>query len=145
MVPVRDGQNLILLNGPGAVGIASLHRRAGNTCLRSRGVLYAVSTMSCSILIRLEHTMTQQCTHLDTIRDVRPNTPGCEECLKTGDTWVHLRMCLHCGHVGCCNSSKNRHATKHFHATRHPIARSIEPGENWAWCYVDELVLDIEK
>jgi uncharacterized UBP type Zn finger protein len=89
--------------------------------------------------------MTQQCTHLDTIRDVRPNTPGCEECLKAGDTWVHLRMCLHCGHVGCCNSSKNRHATKHFHATKHAIARSIEPGENWAWCYVDELLLDIEK
>jgi uncharacterized UBP type Zn finger protein len=89
--------------------------------------------------------MTQQCTHLGTIRDVRPNTPGCEECLKTGDTWVHLRMCLHCGHVGCCNSSKNRHATKHFHATKHAIARSIEPGENWAWCYVDELLLDIEK
>jgi uncharacterized UBP type Zn finger protein len=89
--------------------------------------------------------MTQQCTHLDTIRNVRPNTQGCEECLKTGDTWVHLRMCLHCGHVGCCNSSKNRHATKHFRATKHPIARSIEPGENWAWCYVDELLLDIEK
>lgn len=89
--------------------------------------------------------MTQQCTHLDTIRDVRPNTPGCEECLKMGDTWVHLRMCLHCGHVGCCNSSKNRHATKHFHKTKHPIARSIEPGESWAWCYVDELELDIEK
>jgi hypothetical protein len=89
--------------------------------------------------------MTQQCTHLDTIRNVSPNTPGCEECLKTGDTWVHLRMCLHCGHVGCCNSSKNRHETKHFHATKHAIARSIEPGENWAWCYVDELSLDIEQ
>ena len=89
--------------------------------------------------------MTQQCTHLDTIRDVSPNTAGCEECLKTGDAWVHLRMCLHCGHVGCCNSSKNRHATKHFRATKHAIARSIEPGENWAWCYVDELLLDIDK
>ena len=59
---------------------------------------------------RTEHIMPQQCTHLDTIRDVSPNTQGCEECLKMGDTWVHLRMCLHCGHVGCCNSSKNKHA-----------------------------------
>ena len=89
--------------------------------------------------------MTQQCTHLDTIRDVNPNTQGCEECLKTGDTWVHLRMCLHCAHVGCCNSSKNKHAAKHFHARKHPIARSIEPEENWAWCYVDELLLDIAE
>lgn len=86
--------------------------------------------------------MSQECTHLDTIRDVSPNTLGCEECLKTGDTWVHLRMCMHCGHVGCCNSSKNKHAIKHFLAIKHPIMRSIEPGENWAWCYVDELLLD---
>jgi uncharacterized UBP type Zn finger protein len=88
--------------------------------------------------------MAQECTHLDTIRDVSPNTPGCEECLKMGDTWVHLRMCLHCGHVGCCNSSKNQHAGKHFRGTKHPIMRSIEPGENWAWCYVDELMLELE-
>ena len=88
--------------------------------------------------------MHQQCTHLDTIRDVSPNTQGCGECLKTGDTWIHLRMCLHCGHVGCCNSSKNKHAAKHFRATKHPIARSIEPGENWAWCYVDELMFDLK-
>ena len=88
--------------------------------------------------------MAQECTHLDTIRDVNPNTPGCEECLKMGDTWVHLRMCLHCGHVGCCNSSKNKHASKHFRGTKHPIMRSIEPGENWAWCYVDELMLELE-
>jgi uncharacterized UBP type Zn finger protein len=91
-----------------------------------------------------ERTMAQQCTHLDTIRNVKPNTEGCEECLKIGDTWVHLRMCLHCGHVGCCNSSKNKHATKHFHATKHPIAQSIEPGESWAWCYVDDIMLDME-
>ena len=88
--------------------------------------------------------MAQECTHLDTIRDVSPNTPGCEECLKMGDTWVHLRMCLHCGHVGCCNSSKNKHAGKHFRGSKHPIMRSIEPGENWAWCYVDELILELE-
>src|SRR5271167_2101025 len=83
-----------------------------------------------------------QCKHLDQIKDVQPNTKGCEECLKMGDRWVHLRLCLTCGHVGCCDSSKNRHATKHFHATNHPIMRSIEPGEAWGWCYIDEIELD---
>ena len=83
------------------------------------------------------------CTHLDQIRDVKPLTPnGCEECLKMGDTWVHLRLCLECGHVGCCDSSKNKHATKHFHRTKHPIMKSFEPGENWGWCYIDEVELD---
>lgn len=84
--------------------------------------------------------MLPSCTHLDQIRDVSPQTQGCEECLATGDLWVHLRVCLSCGHVGCCDSSKNRHATKHFRATGHPIAASGEPGETWAWCFVDELV-----
>ncbi len=83
--------------------------------------------------------MSERCTHLDQIRPVSPNTDGCEECLKTGDEWVHLRLCLTCGHVGCCDSSKNKHATKHFHATQHAIMKSIEPGEEWGWCYVDEI------
>ena len=78
------------------------------------------------------------CRHLDQIRDVQPNTRGCEECLKMGDEWVHLRLCLTCGHVGCCDSSRNQHATKHFRSTQHPIMRSLEPGEEWAWCFVDE-------
>lgn len=82
------------------------------------------------------------CTHRDQIRNVQPNTRGCEECLKAGDPWRHLRMCLACGHVGCCDSSLNKHATKHFHATRHPIMRSIEPGESWMWCYIDEVMLN---
>jgi len=82
------------------------------------------------------------CTHLNQIRDVKPSAAGCEECLKMKDRWVHLRMCLTCGHVGCCDSSKNKHATKHFHATSHPIVRSIEPGERWRWCYVDELMME---
>ena len=81
------------------------------------------------------------CTHLDQIRDVSPTTQGCEECLKTGDAWVHLRMCLSCGHVGCCDSSRNRHATQHFHATQHPLMRSAEPGEDWRWCHVDRTYL----
>ena len=84
-----------------------------------------------------------QCLHLDQIRPVRPTTPdGCEECLKTGSWWVHLRLCLSCGHVGCCDSSPNKHATKHFHRTRHPIVRSFEPAEDWAWCYVDQIMLE---
>jgi tellurite resistance protein TerC len=82
------------------------------------------------------------CTHRDQITNVTPNTEGCEECLQSGDRWVQLRMCLACGHVGCCDSSKNKHATAHFHATGHPIMRSIEPGESWKWCYVDRLMLD---
>lgn len=81
------------------------------------------------------------CAHREQIRDVAPRTQGCEECLKIGGRWVHLRMCRTCGHVGCCDSSPNRHATAHFRATDHPIVRSIEPGESWSWCYVDEEVL----
>ena len=82
------------------------------------------------------------CTHRDQIKDVAPSSTGCAECLKKGDQWVQLRMCLKCGHVGCCDSSKNKHATAHFHATGHPIMRSIEPGESWKWCYVDRTTLD---
>ncbi len=81
------------------------------------------------------------CTHLDQIRDVEPGTQGCEECLQTGDTWVQLRKCLTCGHVGCCDSSKNTHATKHFNATDHPIIQSFQPGETWRWCYVDQAMV----
>jgi len=82
------------------------------------------------------------CSHLDQIRNVTPRTKGCEECLKIGDSWVHLRMCLTCGHVGCCDTSRNKHATKHFKGTGHAIMRSIEPGEDWAWCFVDEIELE---
>lgn len=82
------------------------------------------------------------CAHLKDIQNVRPSAKGCEDCLRIGDTWVHLRLCLSCGHVGCCDSSKNKHATKHSHATHHPLVRSFEPGETWGWCYVDELMFD---
>jgi uncharacterized UBP type Zn finger protein len=81
------------------------------------------------------------CTHRDQIKNVAPKTKGCEECLKMGDEWVQLRMCLSCGHVGCCDSSKNKHATKHFQATAHSIMRTIEPGESWKWCYVDRMMV----
>jgi uncharacterized UBP type Zn finger protein len=83
--------------------------------------------------------MPEECTHLDQIKVRQTNKHVCEDCVKTGDTWVHLRMCLICGHVGCCDSSKNKHATKHFHHVKHPLIRSIEPGESWVWCYVDEV------
>ncbi len=84
--------------------------------------------------------MAGKCTHLDQIKVRETNQHECEECAKSGETWVHLRMCLTCGHVGCCDSSKNKHATKHFHRTQHPLMRSIEPGENWMWCYVDGIM-----
>jgi uncharacterized UBP type Zn finger protein len=84
----------------------------------------------------------QQCSHLDQIRAVTPSAEGCEDCLKTGDTWVHLRLCETCGHVGCCDSSPNRHATKHFYATQHPIIKSFEPGEDWGYCYPDDLFFE---
>lgn len=82
------------------------------------------------------------CTHTDQIRPAHPRTDGCEECLKMGDRWVHLRTCLECGHVGCCDSSKNRHASKHFRSSKHPLVQSKEPGEDWIWCYLDEVVLE---
>ena len=83
----------------------------------------------------------QRCTHLNQIRGVTPSANGCEECLQMGDTWMHLRECLICGYVGCCDSSKNKHATKHFLAMGHPIIRSFEPGENWRWCYIDQVLI----
>jgi len=86
--------------------------------------------------------MGQACKHLTEIRNVVPSANGCEECLKTGSRWLHLRLCLACGHVGCCDDSPNRHATQHFHATKHPLMRSFEPGETWGWCYVDEEFFD---
>ena len=87
--------------------------------------------------------MATQCTHMGTIKKgVKPNAlKSCEECLKMGDTWMHLRMCLECGHVGCCDSSKNRHARAHFKETTHPLIQSAERGEDWRWCYVDEAYL----
>ena len=86
--------------------------------------------------------MAPTCTHLDQVREVTPSADGCEDCLKSGDGWVHLRLCMTCGHVGCCDSSRNKHATRHFRGAHHPIIRSFEPGEDWGWCYVQELALD---
>ena len=82
------------------------------------------------------------CGHLDQVQDVTPDsTEGCSDCLAIGSRWVHLRMCLSCGHVACCDSSPNRHATAHSTATTHPVIRSMEPGEDWRWCYVDRTLV----
>jgi hypothetical protein len=83
--------------------------------------------------------MVQKCMHLSEIHKVHPSGTGCKECLETGDSWVHLRLCLSCGHVGCCDDSKNKHATAHFNRVHHPIMRSLESGESWRWCYVDQI------
>ena len=88
--------------------------------------------------------MTDSCPHQRDIRDVTPSADGCEECLKMGSWWVHLRLCRICGHVGCCDDSPNRHASAHAHAASHPIIRSLEPGEDWNWCYIDEIAFLVD-
>lgn len=89
--------------------------------------------------------MSDECTHLAQMTVDKPRGErGCEECLASGDSWVHLRLCRSCGHVGCCDDSKNKHATKHFKATKHPIISSLEPGETWSWCFVDNVAFVVE-
>jgi uncharacterized UBP type Zn finger protein len=83
-----------------------------------------------------------QCLHLKTIKFTDSPVRECKDCVKLGDLWVHLRLCTECGYVGCCDSSKNKHATKHFHSTSHPIIKSQQPGESWMWCYIDELMFE---
>ncbi|MDE1155066.1 MAG: UBP-type zinc finger domain-containing protein [Acidobacteriaceae bacterium] len=87
------------------------------------------------------------CHHFEHLKPLGPSDEayarGCEECLRMGSSWVHLRQCLLCGHVGCCDSSPNKHATAHFHAVKHSVIRSVEPHESWGWCYVDEVMVDL--
>jgi hypothetical protein len=87
------------------------------------------------------------CHHFEHLQKVpgaaASHAKGCEECVRMGAQWVHLRECLVCGHVGCCDSSPNKHASKHFHAVQHPVMRSVEPGERWGWCFVDEVMVDM--
>lgn len=85
--------------------------------------------------------MSARCAHLRSVMTATSNTDGCEECLASGDMRVHVRLCRTCGHVGCCDDSKNKHATEHFHSTRHPIMTSLEPGEDWSCCYIDEAMM----
>ena len=89
--------------------------------------------------------MAAECSHLDQVKllEAPAEIAGCEECLKDGGTWVHLRMCQTCGHIGCCDNSPGKHATAHNHETEHPIIRSVEPGEAWSWCYPDELMMEL--
>ena len=85
------------------------------------------------------------CRHLaDLADDASPSSDGCEDCLRIGGWWVHLRRCVECGHVGCCDNSPNKHATAHFHEVDHPLVQSYEPGEDWYWCYADELFFEVE-
>lgn len=90
--------------------------------------------------------MPESCSHLEAaskrVAGVKPSGPGCKECLQSGGIWVHLRLCLTCGHVGCCDNSPNRHATKHFQHSHHPTIRSYEPGEEWGYCYPDDVFVD---
>jgi len=87
------------------------------------------------------------CTHLDSVRvtQLPESVDGCEDCLATGGVWLHLRICLQCGKVGCCDDSPNRHARAHAHATEHPLIRSLEPGESWSWCFIDDVGLLLEQ
>jgi len=92
-------------------------------------------------IARPDQVKSDECSHLDSIREITPNSSGCEDCLKMGDQWVNLRVCLTCGYVGCCDNSRNKHASKHFHATQHPIIQTLEPWEEWLWCYVDKVLI----
>ncbi len=88
-----------------------------------------------------------ECTHLDTIKvtELPESVEGCEECLKTGDKWLHLRICLECGKVGCCDDSPNKHASRHAREDGHPLIRSLEPEEHWSWCFVDEIGMELSQ
>jgi uncharacterized UBP type Zn finger protein len=85
------------------------------------------------------------CAHLEEIRPVEPSGNGCVECLKLGMQWVHLRRCTACGHIGCCDNSPGKHATAHFHTEGHPIIQSFEPGEDWFYCYIDDVAFEMES
>lgn len=86
--------------------------------------------------------MNPPCGHFDGADHIEPAATVCQECLDIGSRWVHLRQCLVCGHVGCCDSSRNRHASKHYRAAGHPVVRSLEPGESWGYCFVDDLFVE---
>lgn len=120
---------------------AALFRPAGGSLPTPPPLAKDRGNVDTDQVVTLEPADPSRCSHVDQIRPVHPSARGCEDCLRIGDDWVHLRICMICGHVGCCDDSKNRHATEHFHTTGHPIIRSIEPGETWGWCYVDNVEL----
>jgi uncharacterized UBP type Zn finger protein len=88
--------------------------------------------------------MAGKCNHVNAIHEVTPSALGCEDCLRTGDRWVHLRLCRTCGHVGCCDSSPNKHATQHYHQTKHPIIEGYDPPEGWGYCYEDDAMIELD-
>jgi hypothetical protein len=135
---LRIGLALMLLLAAAKLALGSVVHVPPLVSLAAIVVIFSVS-IAASLLFPAG---AKSCTHRNEIVAVEPNTDGCEECLKTGEQWVQLRMCLKCGHVGCCDSSKNRHATAHFHATGHPLIRPLEPGQSWTWCYIDQITLD---
>ena len=87
--------------------------------------------------------MARRCEHVQAIQVTQTRATGCEDCMRIGGHWMHLRLCMVCGHVGCCDSSQHKHASRHFQLTGHPIVRSIEPGEAWGWCYVDAVEFEL--
>ncbi len=141
--PVRAGDELVLAGTAEAFAQAAPLFRVGTL----DAVALAAATADTRTVVDTERAVELRpasdagCAHLGQIRRVIPSARGCEDCLRTGDRWVHLRICMSCGHVGCCDSSPNRHASKHFGSAGHPIMRSMEPGETWGWCFVDEVEL----
>jgi monovalent cation:H+ antiporter-2, CPA2 family len=137
-LPVAAGEG-----GGGTAAVASMEPRAASTPLPDPAWPYPRRTpldTEATVVLHPDPATAGGCGHLGSIVPVQPSSPGCEECVAMGEGWVHLRICMTCGHVGCCDSSKHRHATKHHQATGHPIARSMEPGESWGWCFVDRIV-----
>ena len=137
---LRIGLAVMLLLAAIKLAIGDLYHVPPLVALAAIVVIFGVS-IAASLLFPGKPE-SSSCTHLDQLRNVTPKSNGCEECLKKGERWVELRMCLSCGNVGCCDSSKNRHASAHFQATGHPLMRTLQPGERWKWCYVDKMKLD---
>ena len=142
---LRIGLAVMLLLAAAKLALGSVVHVAPLVSLGAIVMILGVSIVASLLFPGRQKHMPQParpCTHRDQIAAVEPSTNGCEECLKTGERWVQLRMCLKCGHVGCCDSSKNQHATAHFQASGHPVMRSIQPGETWKWCYIDRTRVD---
>jgi CPA2 family monovalent cation:H+ antiporter-2 len=141
---VEPGDELLLAGSAAAFAQAAPLFRVGTLSEAESAAIEAAEEkrkVDTSQTVELHPAPSAPCGHLDRINAVRPRTPGCEECLRNGTRWVHLRICMSCGHVGCCDSSPYKHATGHWHDTQHPIMRSLEPGETWGWCFPEEVPL----